>query len=162
MSVDLATEHFHWLLYLLICFGNVEMKFSVIHYNNIESMMEKPQRRVSENNPVLVRRLDTFFVHNTSRRRSKVPNATPLHAMHVVREREERIAGTRHTVELSRVVRALLCAERRRGLLEQAFPLFFLAALEYLASDEEVDRIRFIGALDTSFEWERKNARMVS
>ncbi len=127
-----------------------------------QSVMEKPQRRVSENNPVLVRRLDAFFVHDTSRRRSKVPNSTLLLAMHIVREREERIAGTRHTVELSRVVRALLCAERRRGLLEQAFPLFFLAALEYLASDEEVDRIRFIGALDTSFEWERKNARMVS
>jgi hypothetical protein len=125
-------------------------------------VMEKPQWHVSENYPVLVRRLDAFFVHDTSRWRSKVPNATLLHAMHVVREREERIAGARHTVELSRVIRALLCAERRRDLLEQAFPLFFLAALKYLASNEDVDRIRFVGALDTPFEWERKNARMVS
>ncbi len=127
-----------------------------------QSVMEKPQRRVSENNPVLVRRLDAFFVHDTSRRRSKVPNSTLLLAMHIVREREERIAGTRHTVELSRVIRALLCTERRRDLLEQAFPLLFLVTLKYLASDEEVDRIRFFGALDTPFEWECKDARMVS
>src|SRR5216684_7740949 len=127
-----------------------------------QSVMEKPQRRVSENNPVLVRRLDAFFVHDTSRRRSKVPNSTLLLAMHIVREREERIAGTRHTVELSRVIRALLCTERRRDLLEQAFPL--------LSRHPQVPRLRRRGrshslcrrAFDTPFEWECKDARMVS
>lgn len=114
--------------------------------------MEKSQRRVSETDSVLVRRLDAFLVHDASGRRGEIPNAALLRAMHVVREREERIAGTRHAVELPRVVRALLCAERRRDLPEQAFPLRLLTALEHLASDEEVDRVRLFGALDALLE----------
>lgn len=125
-------------------------------------VMEKPQRRVNENYSVLVRRLDAFLVHNTSRRRCEIPNTTLLHAMHVVREREKRIARTRHTVELSSVVHTLLGAERRRDLSEQAVPLLFLTALEDLASNKEVDRVRFLGALDSLLEWERKNARVVA
>lgn len=125
-------------------------------------VVEKPQRRVNENYSVLVRRLDAFLVHDTSRRRGEIPNTTLLRAMHVVREREKRIARTRHTVELSRVVRTLLRAERRRDLLEQAVPLLFLTALENLASNKEVDRVRFFGALDSFLEWERKNARVVA
>ena len=124
--------------------------------------MEKPQRRVNENDSVLVRCFDAFFVHDTSRRRGEIPNATLLRAMHVVREREKCIAGTRHAVELSRVVRTLLGAERRRDLSEQAVPLLFLAALENLASDKEIDRVRFFGALDTFLKWERKNAWVVA
>lgn len=124
--------------------------------------MEKPQRRVNENYSVLVRRLDAFLVHHTSRRRGEITNTTLLRAVHVVREREKRIARTRHTVELSRVVRTFLGAERRRDLFEQAVPLLFLAALENLASDKEVDRVRFFGALDSFLEWERKNARVVA
>ena len=124
--------------------------------------MEKSQRRVNKNYFVLVRRLDAFFVHDTSRRRGEIPNTTFLRAVHVVREREKRIARTRHTVELSRVVRTLLGAEGRRNLLEQAFPLLFLAALENLASDKKVDRVRFFGALDSFFERERENARVVA
>jgi len=42
---------------------------------------------VNENYSVLVRRLDAFLVHDTSRRRGEIPNTT-LRAMHVVRERE--------------------------------------------------------------------------
>ena len=124
--------------------------------------MEKSQRGVNEDYSVLVRRLDAFLVHDTSRRRGEIPNTTPLRAMHVVWEREKRIARTRHTVELSRVVRTLLGAEGRRDLLEQAVPLLFLAALENLASDKEVDRVRFFGALDSFLEWERKNARVMT
>lgn len=125
-------------------------------------MVEKAQRRVDENYFVFVRRLDAFLVHDTSRRRGEIPNTTLLRAMHVVREREKRIARTRHTVELRRVVRTLLGAERRRDLFEQAVPLLFLAALENLASDKEVDRVRFFGALDSFLEWECKNARVVA
>jgi hypothetical protein len=125
-------------------------------------VVEKPQQRVNENYSVLIRRLDAFLVHDTSRRRCEIPNTTFLRAMHVVREREKRITRTCYTVELSRVVRTLLGTERRRDLLEQAVPLLFLAALENLASDKEVDRVRFFGALDSFLEWERKNARVVA
>ena len=125
-------------------------------------VVEKPQRRVNENYSVLVHRLDAFLIHDTSRRRSEIPNTALLRAMHVVREREKRIARTRHTVELSHVVRTLLGAERRRDLLEQAVPLLFLAALENLAPDKEVDRVRFFCTLDSFLEWERKNARVVA
>ena len=124
--------------------------------------MEKPQRRVNENYPMLVRRLDALLVHDTSRGRGEIPNTTLLCAMHVVREREKRITRTRHTVELSRMVRTFLCAERRRDLFEQAVPLLFLAALENLASNKEVDRVRFFGALDSLLERERKNARVMA
>lgn len=124
--------------------------------------MEKPQRRVNENYAVLVRSLDAFLVHNTSRRRCKIPNTTLLHAMHIVREREKRIARARHAVELSSVVRTLLGAERRRDLFKQVIPMLFLATLEDLASNKEVDRVRFFGALDSFLEWERKNARVVA
>jgi hypothetical protein len=123
--------------------------------------MEKPQWRVSENDSVLVCHLDALLVHDASRRCGEVPHATLLHAMHVVREREERITGTGHAVELSRVVRALLHAERRRDLLEQAFPLRLLSTLEHLASDEEVDRICLFRALHPLLERQREHARVV-
>ena len=124
--------------------------------------MEKPQRRVSEKHSVLVRRLDAFLVHDTSGRRSEIPNAALPCAMYVVPKREERIARTRHAVELPRMVRALLCAERRRDRLEEALPLCFLTALEHLASDEKVDRIRLVGTLDALLEREREDARVVA
>ena len=125
-------------------------------------MVEKPQRRVNEDYSVLVRSLDAFLIHHTSRRGGEIPNATLLHAMHVVREWEKRIARTRHTVELPRMIRTLLGAERWRDLSKQAVPLLFLAALENLASDKKVDRVRFFGALDSFLEWESKNARVVA
>ena len=125
-------------------------------------MVEKPQRRVSENDPVLVRRLDTLLVHDASCRRGEVPNATLLRAMHVVRKREKRVAGTCHAVELPRVIRALLSAERRRDLLKQTFPLRLLATLEDLAPDEEVDRVCLVGALDALLERQRQDARVVA
>src|SRR5712675_2276346 len=124
--------------------------------------MEKPQWRVSENDSVLVRRLDALLVHDASRRRGEVPHATFLRAMHVIREREERVTGTRHAIELPRVVRALLRGERRRDFLEQALPLNLLAALEYLAPDEEVDRVRLVRALNPFLERQREHARVVS
>ena len=128
------------------------MPFSFFGFDN-QSVMEEPQRRVSENHSVLVRRLDAFLVHDTSGRCREIPNAALPCAMHVVPEREERIARTRHAVELPRVVCALLCAERRRDRLEVALPLCFLAAFEHLAADEEVDRVRLVGTLDPFLEW---------
>jgi hypothetical protein len=124
--------------------------------------MEKPQRRVSENDSVLVRRLDALLVHDTPRRRGEIPNAALLHAMHVIREREERVTRACHAVKPPRVLRALLGAERRRDRVEQALPLRLLAALEHLAADEEVDRVRLLGALDALLERQREDARVVA
>lgn len=126
-------------------------------------MMEKPQRRVSKNDSVLVRRLDALLVHDTSRWRGEIPHAALPRAMDVIREREERIARTRYAIEPPRVFRALLGAKRRGylPLLKQAFPLRLLAALEDLPTDEEVDRVRLFGTLDALLEWHREHARMV-
>lgn len=75
-------------------------------------MMEKPQRRVSKYDFVLVRRLDALLVHDTSWWRGEIPHAALPRAVDVIREREERIAGTRHAIELPCVFRALLGAKR--------------------------------------------------
>ena len=125
--------------------------------------MEKPQRRVSKNDFVLVRRLDALLVHDTSRWRGEIPHAALPRAVDVIREREERIAGTRHAIEPPRVLHALLGAKRRGylPLLEQALPLRLLAALEDLPTDEEVDRVGLFGTLDALLERQREHARMV-
>ena len=125
-------------------------------------MVEQTQRRVSENDLVLVRGLDTLFIHHTPARRSEVPHPAPSRPMHVIREREERIAAARDTIKLPRMLLALLRAQRRRHLLEERLPLRALRALERLARDEEVDRVRLLGALDALLEREREHARVVA
>lgn len=124
-------------------------------------MMEKSQRRVSENDSVLVRGLDALLVHDAPRRRGEIPNTALPRAVHVIWEREEGVARARHAVKPSRVFRALLGAERGRDLPEQALPLRLLAALEHVAPDEEVDRVCLFGALDALLEWQREHARVV-
>ena len=124
--------------------------------------MEKPQRRMSKNDSMLIRRLDALLVHDASRGCSEVPNATLPCAVHVVREREEGIARARHPIELLRVVCALLGAEWRRDLLEQAFPLRPLPTLKHFSAHEKVDRVCPFRTLYTSLEWQREDARVVS
>ena len=81
--------------------------------------------------------------------------------MHVVREREEGIAGAGHTIQLPRVLRALLGAERRRDFVEQALPVRLFAALQYFSANEKVYRIRLVRALSPFLEREREDARVV-
>jgi hypothetical protein len=43
-----------------------------------------------------------------------------------------------------------------------SLPLGALSALEDLPAHKEVDRVRFLCALDPFLEWEREDARVVS
>jgi hypothetical protein len=81
--------------------------------------------------------------------------------MHIVREREKRVTGARHPIQLRRPLRLLLHAERLHRALEQALPLRLLAALEHLPAHEQVDRVRLLRALDALLERQREDARVV-
>jgi hypothetical protein len=111
---------------------------------------------------MLIGCFDALLIHDTSRRRSKVPNPALPRAMHVIREREKCIAGAGHPIELPRVVRTLLRTEWRWNLLEQTFPLRLLTALERLTADKEVDRVCLFRTLDAFLEGQPEDARMVS
>ena len=117
---------------------------------------------MSENNPVLICRFDTLFVHDAPRGRSEIPNATLPRAMHVVWEWEEGVAGAGHAIELPRVVCTLLGAERRRDLVEQALPVRLFAALQHFAANKKVYRVCLVRALDSFLERECENARVVA
>ena len=82
--------------------------------------------------------------------------------MHVVREREEGIAGAGYTVKLPRMLCALLRAERCRDLVEQALPVRFFAAIQHFAANEKVYRVCLFRAFDSFFERERENAWVVA
>jgi hypothetical protein len=125
-------------------------------------VVEQPQRCVRENDPVLVCRLDTLFVHDTPRRRSEVPHATLTGAMDVVREREEGIAGAGNAVQLLGMLRTFLGTERRRDLVKQALPVCFFAAFQYFAANEKVYRVRLVRTLDSFLERECKHALVVA
>jgi hypothetical protein len=109
----------------------------------------------------LIRCLDALLVHDASRGSSEVPNPTLPRAVHIIREREG-VAGACHPIELLRVVHALLGAEWRRDLLEQAFPLCFLAALNHFTANKEVDHISPFRMLHPFLEWQCEDTRMVS
>jgi hypothetical protein len=81
--------------------------------------------------------------------------------VHVVRKREERVTGTSHAIQLRRPFRLLFRTERLDRTLEHALPLGFFTALQYLPADEQVNRIRLLSALDTLFERQREDARVV-
>ena len=66
------------------------------------------------------------------------------------------------TAAPSRVTRVARVYERRRDFFEQDLPLRLLVALEHLARDEEVDRVRLVRALDALFERQREDARVVA
>lgn len=125
-------------------------------------MMEQAQRRVSEHDIMLVRRLDTLRVHHAPTRCREVFDTAAERAVDIVREREERVARARDATELLRVFRALGLRQRLRDRLEEALPLLALAALEQLAADEEVDRVRLLCALDALLEGQREHARVVA
>jgi hypothetical protein len=82
--------------------------------------------------------------------------------MHIVREREEGIAGAGHAVQLPRMLRTFLGTEWRWDLVEQALPVRLFAAFQHFAANEKVYRIRLVCALDTFLERECEYARVVA
>ena len=125
--------------------------------------MEQTQVRVREHHAVLVRRLHTLLVHHASARRRQVLNAAPPRTVHVVREGEERVAAARDALQLREPLPLLLCAQGRGHRLKLRLPLLLLApaALEDLAGNEEVDRVRLLRALHALLEGQREHARVV-
>lgn len=125
-------------------------------------MVEKPERGVREYHLMLIRGLDTLFVHHTSARRSEVPHSALPSPVHVIRKWEKRVTRTCNLIQLPSPLLLLRLAERRGHLLELPLPLGTLTTLEYLPAHKEVDRVRFLSALDAFFEWECEDAGVVS
>lgn len=125
--------------------------------------MEQTQVRVREHHPVFIRRLHALLVHDAPARRRQILDAAPPRTVHVVREGEERVAAARDALQLREPFPLLFRAQGRRCLFELCFPLLLLtpAALEDLAGDEEVDRVRLLRALHALLEGQRKDARVV-
>jgi hypothetical protein len=124
--------------------------------------MEQPQRRMRKHNLMLIRRLDALLIHNTPTRRRKVPHPALPCTMHIIREREERIARTRNPIQLTRPLPLFLLLQRWHLALEQALPLFLLPALQHFSADEQVDAVGFICAFYSFFEGESKDAWVVA
>jgi hypothetical protein len=113
-------------------------------------VVEQPQIGVCEDHVVLVRSLDALRIHNTARRSSNVPHATPTRPVDIVREGEERIARAHDAIELLAVLQLLLFRERCRYTVEVRLPLLTLATLEMFPGHEEIDGVclvRTLGAL---------------
>ena len=125
-------------------------------------MVEKPQRRVTEHDPVFIRRLDAFGVHHTSAWRGQVLHAALPSPVDVISKGEERIAGAGYPIQLARPLPALLRSQCRRHGLELGFPLRLFTTLEDLPAHEQVNCICLLGALDAFLEWQREDARVVT
>lgn len=125
-------------------------------------MVEQPQRGMRKCHPMLVRGLDTLFVHNTPTRSRQILDPTLPRPMHVIRERKERITRARHPIQLGRPLLLLLRTQRLYTALEETLPLRLLPTLQYFSTDEEVNGVGLLGALDALFEGERENARVVA
>lgn len=124
--------------------------------------MEESQRCVTEHHLMFIRRLDALGVHHAAARRSEVRHPALPRPVDIICEREERIARTCHPIQLNRPRLPLLLSQGRRYALELGLPLRLLTTLEDLTTYEQIDRIRLLGTLDTVFEWERKDTRMVA
>ena len=139
---------------LLYCLLSLSPAFS--------SVVEKPQRRVTEHDPVFIRRLDTLGVHDTSARGREVPHAALPRPVHIISKWEERVARARHPIQLARPRLALFLSQRRRHTLKLGFPLLLFTTLEDLSAHEQIDRVCLFGALDALFEREGEDARVVA
>ena len=133
-----------------------------LHHNFQTLVVEEPQRGVAKHHIMLIRRFNALFIHNTSTGCSEVSDTTLPCTMNIVREREERITGTRHAIEFCRELPPFFIRQRCRHFLELTFKLQLLTSFEDFAAHKQVDRIRLFSAFDTFFEWEREHARVMS
>lgn len=124
--------------------------------------MEQPQRGVRKHHTMLIRCLDTFFVHDTSTRRCQILDPTLPGPVHIVWEGEECITRAAHTIQLGRPLCPLLCRQRRRHYIKLTLPLSLLSTLEQLTANEKINRIGFFCTLDAFFEREGEDTRVVT
>ena len=125
-------------------------------------MVEQAQTSVRKYHIVLIRGLDALRIHDATTWGSKVLHSTPESPMDIIREREECVTRAGNAAELTCMVRALLRRERLRHALKHAFPLLTLAALEDFTANEEINRIRLLGALHSLLERQAQHARVVA
>jgi hypothetical protein len=125
-------------------------------------VVEKPQRRVTEHDPVFIRCLDALGVHHTSAWRRQVLHAALPRPVDIISKGEERIARARHPIQLARPRLALLLGQCHRHGLELGFPLRLFTTLEDLPAHEQVDRVCLLGALDAFLERQREDTWVVT
>jgi hypothetical protein len=82
--------------------------------------------------------------------------------MHIVWEREKRVARTSHPIQLVQPFFFLPLSQWRNLRIEQTFPVNFFAAFQNFARDIEVDGIRLFGAFNTFLEGKREDTRVMA
>lgn len=119
--------------------------------------MEQPNIRMHKHHPPLIRRLHTLFIHHTPPRRRKVPNPTLPSPMHIIREREKRIARTRNPIQLPHPLPLLLFTQPHQLLslifLKQTLPMLLLTPLQLLSGHIQINSIRLLSTLNPLFKW---------
>ena len=112
-------------------------------------MVEEPQRGVAKHHTMLIGRLNTLFVHDTSTRCSKVSDPTLPCTMNIVWEREECVTGARHPIQFCRKLPPFFVRQRCGHFLELTFKLKLLASFEDFTAHKQVDRIRLFSTFNT-------------
>jgi len=117
----------------------VELKVSSVRVVLRDSWMTHQSHVVmNKHNILLIRRLDTFRIHDTSPRSTQVGSTTPMCSVDIIREWEESITGTTNALQFLHMFNFLLFGQFNRGLIEQTLPLspFSSLSLVSCSSDE--------------------------
>lgn len=159
MTYSISKQPHHYQYYTLEL---ITAFYIFVSLQLVVLVVEQPKVGVSEDHFMLVRSLDAFLIHHASTRCRKIPYTALPCSVHVIREREERIARARDTIELLRVSDTLFRRKRLRKTLEQALPLCLFTALKNLTAYEEVNSIGFFCTLHAFLEWKIKDAWVVT
>lgn len=123
--------------------------------------MEQPEVCVREYHLVLIGSLDTFLVHHTARRRSKIGNATLPCPVYVIREWEKCITRTCNTIQFRSMLSLLFLAQWGGDILKEAFPMYLFTTFKLLPAHKKIDGICLFRPFDTLFEGEIQNSWMM-
>ena len=125
-------------------------------------MVEQPQRSMDKHNPMLIRRLDALLIHNAPTWRRQIPHSALPRPVHIIREWKERVARTRHALQLCCPFLLLLHTQSSNSALKHALPLCLLTAFKLLPAHVQIDGVGLLGALDAPLEWKTEDARVVT
>jgi hypothetical protein len=87
-----------------ILYKSFNVLFKKFHDIPDSLVMEQPQGRVREHDPMFVSSLNALFIHHAPTRRRQVPHTTPPGPMYIIGEREEGVARASNAVQLTRPV----------------------------------------------------------